>query len=233
MINEPVDWEASKNNLMTRPYNLLTGAVEDDFGIRYHFNQIQSLDKSNPVTIYVINYTNEDKEPDKIYVPTDIYGAFQYILNKEKNIPSSRAVKIQAGLTIQIEKHSKTPMKNYVLNENVPGDYVTYEIRHDYQDQSKMLPYLYVFPTKEEETHKYIDYLNGYISQILEHIYGSSSAKFICICGISFYVYRLSKTGTKICWYGEVYKESEHICLFIWRTYVYLRMYLYSGNTKK
>jgi hypothetical protein len=51
---------------------------------------------------------------------------------------------------IQIEKHSKIPMKNYVKNYNVPDDYVTYEVRHDYQDQSKMLPYLYVFPTKEE-----------------------------------------------------------------------------------
>jgi hypothetical protein len=178
MINEPVDWEASKNNLMTGACTQAlyhAGALEDDFGIRYHFNQIQSLDKSNPVTIHTINYnTTDDEEPDKIYVPTDIYGAFHYVLNKEKNIPTTRAVKIQAGLTIQIEKHSKTPMKDYVLNENVLGDYVTYEIRHDYQDQSKMLPYLYVFPTKEEETQKYIDYLNGYVSQILEHIYGGS-----------------------------------------------------------
>jgi hypothetical protein len=89
-------------------------------------------------------------------------------------------------------------MKNYVKNYNVPEDYVTYEIRHDYQDQSKILPYLYVFPTKEEETQKYLDYLNGYVFQILEHIYGGSSAKFICIFGISFYIYRLSKTGSWI-----------------------------------
>jgi hypothetical protein len=170
MFNEQVDWKASKNNLATGPYTqplYHAGALEDDFGIGYHFNQIQSLDKSNPVTIHVINYTEEDEEPDKIYVPTDIYGPFQYILNKEKNIPSTRAVKIQAGLTIQIEKHSKTPMKGYIQNPDVPGDYVTYEIRHDYQDQSKMLPYLYVFPTKKEETQKSIDYLNGYISQDL------------------------------------------------------------------
>jgi hypothetical protein len=43
-------------------------------------------------------------------------------------------------------------MKNYIKNKNIPGDYVTYEIKHDYQNQSKMLPYLYVFPTKETET---------------------------------------------------------------------------------
>jgi hypothetical protein len=61
-----------------------------------------------------------------------------------------------------------------------------------------MLPYLYVFPTKEEDTQKYIDYLNGYVSQILEHIYGGSSSKFICICGISLYIYRLSRTCSKI-----------------------------------
>jgi hypothetical protein len=89
-------------------------------------------------------------------------------------------------------------MKGYIQNKNIPGDYVTYEIRHDYQDQSKMLPYFYVFPTKKEETQRYTDYLNGYISQILEHIYGGFSAKFICICDISFYIYRLSKTRSKI-----------------------------------
>jgi hypothetical protein len=101
---EPVYWEALKNNLTTRPYTQPLyhgGALEDDFGIRYYFNQIQSLDKS------VINYNstpnNNEEEPDRIYVPTDIYGAFQYVL-KEKNIPSTRAVKILAGLTIQIEK---------------------------------------------------------------------------------------------------------------------------------
>jgi hypothetical protein len=41
MINEPVDWKASKNNLMTRPHTqplYHPGALEDDFGIRYHFN---------------------------------------------------------------------------------------------------------------------------------------------------------------------------------------------------
>jgi hypothetical protein len=124
-----------------------------------------------------IHNVDEDEELEKMYVPTDIIGAFRYVLNKERNISSTRAIKIQAGLTIQIEKHSKTPMK---------------------QDQYKMLPYLYVFPTKEEETQKHIDYLNGYVSQILEHIFGDSSAKLICICGISLYIYRLSKTGSQI-----------------------------------
>jgi hypothetical protein len=97
---------------------------------------------------------------DKIYVPTDIYGAFRNVLNKEENISSTPAIKIQAGLTIQIEKHSKTPMKGFIQNKNTPEDYETYKIRHDYQDQSKMLQYLYVFPTKETETQKHLDYLN-------------------------------------------------------------------------
>jgi hypothetical protein len=72
-------------------------------------------------------------------------------------------------------------MKNYIKNKNIEDDYVTYEIRHDYQDQSKMLPYLYIFifPIKEEETQKYLDYLNGYVSQILEHIYGGSSSMYL------------------------------------------------------
>jgi hypothetical protein len=172
MINEPVDWEASQNNLTTRPYTqplYQGGALEDDFGIRYHFNQIRSFNKLNPVLMEIYNVDSE-WESEKMYVPTDIIGAFRYVLNKERNISSTWAVNIKAGLTIQIEKHSKTFIKNYVPNYSVLDDYVTYEIRHDYQDQSKMLPYLYVFPTKEEETQKYIDYLNGYVSQILEHI---------------------------------------------------------------
>jgi hypothetical protein len=112
-------------------------------------------------------------------------------------------------------------MKGFIQNKNTPGDYVTYEIRHDYQDQSKMLPYLYVFPTKEEETQKYIDYRNGYISQIPEHIYGGSSAKFICICSVSFYIYRLSKTGSRIKGMEKYIKNQniyscasdEHMCV--------------------
>jgi hypothetical protein len=79
MINEPVDWEESKNNLMSRPHTqpLYQGkALEDDFGIRYHFNQIQSLNKSNPVFIQVHN-VDIDSEPEHVYIPTEIYGAFQ------------------------------------------------------------------------------------------------------------------------------------------------------------
>jgi hypothetical protein len=181
--------------------------LEDDFGVRYHFNQIRSLNKSNPPTIQIHNVDN--KEPDKIYVPTDIIIIFRFVINKERYIKSTRAVKIQVGLIIQIEKHSKISMKNYVPNYSVPDDYATYEIRYDYQ--SKMLPYLYVFPTKEEETQKYIDYLNGYVSQILEHIYGGSSAKFICICGVLFYIYRLSKTVLE----SLVWRSIQKIKIFI------------------
>jgi hypothetical protein len=154
MINEPMDWEESQNSLTSRPYReplYQGGAQEDDFGVRYHFNQIRSLNKLNPVLMQIHN-VDDDEESEKMYVLIDIIGAFRFVLNKERNISSTRAIKIQAGLTIQIEKHSKTPMKNYVKNYGVLDDYVTYEITHDYQDQSKMLPYLYVFPTKEEET---------------------------------------------------------------------------------
>jgi hypothetical protein len=73
-----------------------------------------------------------------------------------------------------------------------------------------MLPYLYIFPTKEEETQKYLDYLNGYVSQILEHIYGGSSSKFICVYGITFYVYRLSNTGSRIVGM-EKYLKNQNI----------------------
>jgi hypothetical protein len=57
--------------------------------------------------------------------------------------------------------------------------------------------FVYFLQKKQTETEKHIDCLNGYISQILEHIYGGSSTNFICITGISFDVYRLSKTGSK------------------------------------
>jgi hypothetical protein len=171
MINKLVDWEASKINLATRPYKqplYHAGALEDDFGIRYHFNQIQSLDTPYFVTVQVVKYTNDlEEEPEKIYVQTDVYGAFLYVLNKEKNIPSTRAVKIQTNLTIQIKKHSKTHIKNYIKNKNIPNNYITH------------LDIIYVFLIKEEEIQKYMDYVNKYISQILKHIYGESSAKFI------------------------------------------------------
>jgi hypothetical protein len=52
MINESVDWEYSQNNLTSRPYRqplYQGGAMEDDFGIRYYFNQIRSLNKPNPM----------------------------------------------------------------------------------------------------------------------------------------------------------------------------------------
>jgi hypothetical protein len=148
MINEPVDWEESQNNLTTR------------------LKMISELDITLIKSEVQIQYHNieENEEINMIYIPTDIYGAFRYIFNKERNISSTQTIKIQPGITIQIEKHSKTPMRNYVPNYNVLEDYVTYEIRHDYQDQSKMLPYLYVFPTQEEKTQKYIDYLHGYVS---------------------------------------------------------------------
>jgi hypothetical protein len=84
-----------------------------------------------------------------------------------------------------------------------------------------MLPYLYIFPTKEIETQKYLDYLNGYIFQILEHIYGGFSTKFIFITGISLYVYGLSKTGSKIVGMEKYTKNQniysclsgEHMCV--------------------
>jgi hypothetical protein len=103
--------------------------------------------------------------------------------------------------------------------------------------------HLYVFPTKETETQKYLDYLNGYISQILEHIYGGSSIKFICITGISFYVYRLSKTGSKIVGMEKYTKTQKtytvvylvNICVFLECIYtaVYKNEYkALKGNTR-
>jgi hypothetical protein len=77
-----------------------------------------------------------------------------------------------------------------------------------------MLPYRYVFPTKEVETQKYIDYLNEYISQILEYVYGIFDDKFICICGILFYMHRLSKTGSKIVGMEKyINNQNTYACL--------------------
>jgi hypothetical protein len=103
MINEPVNWEYSQNNLTSRRYTqplYQRGAMEGDFGVRYHFNQIRSLNKLNPVLMQIHNI-DEEEETEKMYVPTGIIGAFRYVLNKERNISSTRAIKIQAGLTIQ------------------------------------------------------------------------------------------------------------------------------------
>jgi hypothetical protein len=57
MINEPINWEESQNNLISRPYTqplFHAGAFEDDFWVRYHFNQIQSLDEPNPITMFSV-----------------------------------------------------------------------------------------------------------------------------------------------------------------------------------
>jgi hypothetical protein len=73
-----------------------------------------------------------------------------------------------------------------------------------------MLPFLYIFPESEKETKKYLYYLNGYVSQILDHIPSGSSTKYIGILGISFYIYRLSRTGSRI--EGlEKYKKNQKI----------------------
>jgi hypothetical protein len=65
----------------------------------------REIKKHPPENIAELHFNNK---------PEDIIDAFRYVINKEKNISSTRAIKIQAGLTIQIEKHSKNPMKNYV-----------------------------------------------------------------------------------------------------------------------
>jgi hypothetical protein len=39
--------------------------------------------------------SDDDEDSEKICVPTSIFGAFRYVINKEKNIQSTRAVKIK------------------------------------------------------------------------------------------------------------------------------------------
>jgi hypothetical protein len=83
------------------------------------------------------------------------------------------------------------------------------------------LPFLYIFPENEKETKKYLDYLNGYVSQILDHIPSGSSTKYIGILGISFYIYRLSRTGSRIEGLEKYIKNQniyscltiEHMCV--------------------
>jgi hypothetical protein len=100
MINELVDWEYSQNNLISQPYTqplYQRGAMEDDFEVRYHLNQIRSYNNPNPMSIQVNNVDDDDDnddEPNMLYVPIDIIGAFRYVLNKERNISSTCAIKI-------------------------------------------------------------------------------------------------------------------------------------------
>jgi hypothetical protein len=60
------------------------------FGIRYHFNQIRSLDKPDPITMFAVSNDEEDENSEKICVPTSIYGAFRYVINKERNVNLTR-----------------------------------------------------------------------------------------------------------------------------------------------
>jgi hypothetical protein len=63
------------------------------------------------------------------------------------------------------------------------------------------------------------------LSQILEHIFGGYSAKFICICGISFYIYRLSKTGSKVKGMEKYTKNQNiHSCS---GEHIYILEYIY------
>jgi hypothetical protein len=88
-------------------------------------------------------------------------------------------------------------MKNYTKNKHIEDDYVTYEIE------------------------KYIDYLNVYVSQILGHTYGGSSSKFIRICRITLYIYRISNTGSRIVGMEKYIKNQniyscvsgDHMCV--------------------
>jgi hypothetical protein len=79
------------------------------------------------------------------------------------------AIKIESGLTIQLERHRTSAARDYVQNTNDPNDCLCYDIFHGYQSTSNMLPFFYIFPENEKETKKYLDYLNGYVSQILDH----------------------------------------------------------------
>jgi hypothetical protein len=75
MINEPVDWEEFKNNLIIWLYIQPLyhfGDFEHDFGIRDYFNQIRSPDKFKFVTT--------DSGEDKVYIPTDIFPPKTQIL---------------------------------------------------------------------------------------------------------------------------------------------------------
>jgi hypothetical protein len=63
MINEPVDWKESQINLISRTYSeplFHAGAFEDNFGVRYHFNQIRSLDKPEAITMFSVGNDDED-----------------------------------------------------------------------------------------------------------------------------------------------------------------------------
>jgi hypothetical protein len=53
--------------------------------------------------MFSVGNDEEDENSEKICVPTLICGAFRYVVNKERNINFTRAIKIQAGLTFQIE----------------------------------------------------------------------------------------------------------------------------------
>jgi hypothetical protein len=38
-------------------------------------------------------------------IPTSIYDVFKFVIEKESTVKTTRAIKIEAGLTIQLERH--------------------------------------------------------------------------------------------------------------------------------
>jgi hypothetical protein len=57
-----------------------------------------------------------------------VYEAFKFVIEKEITVKTTRAIKIEAGLTIQLKKHKTNTTKNYIQNTNDPSDYVCYDI---------------------------------------------------------------------------------------------------------
>jgi hypothetical protein len=221
MINKPVNWGVKiyKNEYVSS----VASYVDQNLVNVSHFNRINSLDgkeyikinKENPY--YDVFHAMRSKD-ESIYedIPTSIYEAFKFVIEKEITVKTTRAIKIEAGLTTQLEKHRTSAARGYVQNTNDPNDYVCYDILHGYQSTSNMLPFLYIFPENEKETKKYLDYLNGYVSHILDHIPSSSSTKYTGILGISFYVYRLSRTGSMIEGLEKYIKnKNTYTCLTI------------------
>jgi hypothetical protein len=168
------------------------------------------IDKENPY--YDVLHAMSSKD-DLEYesIPTSIYEAFKFVIEKESTVKTTRAIKIEEGLTYNLKDIEQVLLEVMSKIQTIMFVMIYFMgIR-----VQVTLPFLYIFPENEKETQ------NSYISQMFDHIPSGSSTKYIRILGNSFYIYRLSRTGSKIVGLEKYIKNKyiytcltiEHMCV--------------------
>jgi hypothetical protein len=125
MINKPVNWEVLGKNIISNQYvSSIASYVDQNLVNVYHFSLINSLDGKEYIKIDKENQIESIPRSSYEDIPTSIYEAFKFVVEKEITVKTTRAIKIEAGLTIQLERHRTSAARGYVQNTTDPNDFV-------------------------------------------------------------------------------------------------------------